>query len=71
MTIKPDKELSTVFEVEGLLERLTSWKAELQQQQIKLRLHLGTPVNPDQQLVKDLNRLHIENDLNTVEDVVD
>lgn len=69
MIIKPDSAMATPLQIEGFTQRLASWQAELQQQQIKRRLHLGTLGSPDQQLQKDLRRLHIEADLSNAEAV--
>lgn len=69
MNIKPDSEIASPIRIEGLINRLEDWRAVLREGQIKRRLHLKTPDQIDQQLVKDLRLLHIKADTSDADQV--
>lgn len=57
MTIKPDSQIGSKIEIEGLLNRLEIWQQQVHQGQIKQRLGLKAAVTLDESLVKSLRQL--------------
>lgn len=71
--MRPDSEISSPIQVAGLINRLEDHLAKLQQLHIKQRLHIKTPAGVDQELVKDLRKLHLSaslDDARQVEELV-
>ena len=69
MTIRPDKEIASPIQIEGLINRLEQWRSSLLGQQIKVRLHIKTPDQIDQQLIKDIRQLHVQAELADISQV--